>query len=225
MKLSKSFVPTLKEVPNDAVVASHILMLRSGMIRMVGAGIYSFLPLGYKVIRKISEIIREEMDAIGAKALEKIARLINIKLAKANLSFICNDLSHLSDYVKQIDTPTYKVLKRALPGAYTFILPGNNNLPRAFKNKKTVGIRIPDNNIIREIVKQLGNPIVSTSIRDEDDVIEYTTDPELIFEKWQNIVDVVIDGGYGGNQPSTVIDLSNDEIEIIREGKGSLDIL
>jgi len=116
-------------------------------------------------------------------------------------------------------------LKRALPGAYTFILNGNNNLPKAFKKKKTVGIRIPDNNIIREIVKQLGNPIVSTSIYDEDDVIEYTTDPELIFEKWENIVDMVIDGGYGDNLASTVIDLSQDDIQIIREGKGDLDII
>ncbi len=187
--------------------------------------VVSLLKKGGLIIYPTDTVYGLGCDITNAKALEKIARLKNIKLAKANLSFIFNDLSHLSDYVKQIDTPTYKVLKRALPGAYTFILPGNNNLPRAFKNKKTVGIRIPDNNIIREIVKQLGNPIVSTSIRDEDDVIEYTTDPELIFEKWQNIVDVVIDGGYGGNQPSTVIDLSKDEIEIIREGKGSLDIL
>jgi len=187
--------------------------------------VVSLLKKGGLIIYPTDTVYGLGCDITNAKALEKIARLKNIKLAKANLSFICNDLSHLSDYVKQIDTPTYKVLKRALPGAYTFILPGNNNLPRAFKNKKTVGIRIPDNNIIREIVKQLGNPIVSTSIRDEDDVIEYTTDPELIFEKWQNIVDVVIDGGYGGNQPSTVIDLSKDEIEIVREGKGSLDIL
>jgi len=164
-------------------------------------------------------------DITNTKALEKIARIKNIKLEKANFSFVCKDLSNLSDYVKQINTPTYKILRRALPGAYTFILPGNNKLPKAFKNKKTVGIRIPDNNIAREIVKVLGNPIVSTSIYDEDDVIEYTTDPELIFEKWQNLVDIVIDGGYGGNQPSTIIDLSTDEIEIIREGKGSLDIL
>ena len=187
--------------------------------------VVSLLKKGGLIIYPTDTVYGLGCDITNKKALEKIARLKNIKLAKANLSFICNDLSHLSDYVKQIDTPTYKVLKRALPGAYTFILPGNNNLPRAFKNKKTVGIRIPDNNIIREIVKQLGNPIVSTSIRDEDDVIEYTTDPELIFEKWQNIVDVVIDGGYGGNQPSTVIDLSKDEIEIVREGKGNLDIL
>lgn len=164
-------------------------------------------------------------DITSTKGLERIARLKNIKLAKANFSFICNDLSHLSDYVRQINTPTYKILKRALPGAYTFILPGNNNLPKAFKNKKTVGIRVPDNSIARAIVQELGNPIVSTSIYDEDDVIEYTTDPELIYEKWKNKVDIVIDGGYGGNQASTVIDLSKEEIEVVREGKGSLAIL
>ena len=164
-------------------------------------------------------------DITNTKALERIARIKGVKLAKANFSFICYDLSNLSAYVKQIDTPTYKILKRALPGAYTFILNGNNSLPKAFKNKKTVGIRVPDNNIIREIVKELGNPIVTTSIYDEDDVIEYTTDPELIYEKWKNIVDLVIDGGYGNNLASTVIDLSQDEIQIIREGKGDLDII
>ena len=164
-------------------------------------------------------------DITNTKALEKIAQIKGIKLSKANFSFICYDLSNLSEYVRQIDTPTYKILKRALPGAYTFILNGNNNLPKAFKKKKTVGIRVPDSNIIREIVKELGNPIVSTSIYDDDDVIEYTTDPELIYEKWKNKVDLVINGGYGDNHASTVIDLSQDEIQIIREGKGDIDII
>lgn len=159
-------------------------------------------------------------DITNTKAVERVAKIKGIKIEKANFSFICNDLSHLSDYVKQIDTSTYKILKKALPGAYTFILPGGSNLPKVFKKKKTVGIRIPDNNIARAIVKELGNPIISTSIYDEDDIIEYTTDPELIFEKWKSLVDVVIDGGYGDNQPSTVIDLTRGEIEIIREGKG-----
>lgn len=163
-------------------------------------------------------------DITKSRALEKIARIKGIKLAKANWSFVCHDLSNLSDYVKQIDTSTFKILKRALPGPYTFVLPGNNNLPKDFKKRKTVGIRVPDNNIIQSLVETLGNPIVSTSIRDDDDVLEYTTDPELIFEKWQHLVDVVIDGGYGDNTASTVIDLSGYEPEIIREGKGSLDI-
>lgn len=164
-------------------------------------------------------------DITKVRGLERIAKLKDVKLEKANFSFVCNDLSHLSDYVQQIDTAVFKVLKRALPGPYTFILPGNNNLPKVFKKKKTVGIRVPDNNIARAIVEALGNPIVSTSIHDEDDIIEYTTDPELIFEKWQNLVDMVIDGGYGDNNASTVIDFSKGEVDIIREGKGSLDVL
>lgn len=203
------FIKIYNENPNPKAISKVIDILRKGGL----------------IIYPTDTIYGLGCDITNVKALEKIARIKGVKLAKANFSFICNDLSHLSDYVKQIDTPTYKILKRALPGAYTFVLPGNNNLPKAFKKKKTVGIRVPDNNIIREIVSQLGNPIISTSIRDEDDVIEYTTDPELIFEKWQSIVDLVIDGGYGDNQPSTVIDLSTDEIEIIRQGKGSLDIL
>lgn len=159
-------------------------------------------------------------DITNYKALERIARIKGIKLEKANWSFICADLSNLSDYVRQIDTATFKLLKRALPGPFTFILPGNNRLPKPFKKKKTVGIRIPDNNIINALVVELGNPIISTSIRDEDELLEYTTDPELIFEKWQNLVDIVIDGGYGGNMASTIIDLSQEEPELIREGKG-----
>ena len=164
-------------------------------------------------------------DITNSKALEKIALIKKIQLGKANFSFICDDLSHLSDFVKQIDSPTFKILKRATPGAYTFILPGSKNLPKAFKKRKTVGIRIPDNNIIRGLVRTLGNPIVSSSIRDDDDVIEYTTDPELIFEKWRNLVDIVIDGGYGGNIASTIIDLTLGDPEVVREGKGDLSVL
>lgn len=164
-------------------------------------------------------------DITKSRALEKIARIKGIKLNKANWSFICADLSNLSDYVRQIDTATFKILKRALPGPYTFILPGNNNLPKDFKKRNTVGIRVPDNSIAQALVRELGNPIVSTSIRDDDDVLEYTTDPELIFEKWQSLVDVVVDGGYGDNVGSTVIDLSGDEPKVVREGKGSLGIL
>lgn len=164
-------------------------------------------------------------DITNTQALEKIAQIKNIKLDKANFSFICEDLSNLSDYVKQIDTQTFKILKRNLPGPYTFILPGNNNLPSVFKKKKTVGIRVPNNNICKAIVNQLGNPIVSTSIRDEDEVIEYTTDPELILEKWDKLVDIVVDGGYGDNIPSTVIDLTSSTPEVVRQGKGSIAIM
>ncbi|PJB11660.1 MAG: threonylcarbamoyl-AMP synthase [Flavobacteriales bacterium CG_4_9_14_3_um_filter_40_17] len=164
-------------------------------------------------------------DITNTKALEKLARIKGVKLDKANFSFVCSDLSNLSDYVMQIDTRTFKILKRALPGPYTFILPGSSNLPKVFKKKKTVGIRIPDNEIAIELVRQLGNPIVSTSIHDEDEVLEYTTDPELIFEKWQYLVDVVIDGGYGENVASTVIDLSGPEPIVLREGMGNISII
>lgn len=163
-------------------------------------------------------------DITNIKALERVARIKGVKLEKSNFSFVCHDLSNLSDYVKQIDTSTFKILKRALPGAYTFILPGSKSLPNPFKKRKTVGIRVPDNNIALDIVKQLGNPIISTSIHDEDEILEYTTDPELILEKWDNLVDLVIDGGYGGNEASTVIDLSEGTPVVVREGKGSLEI-
>ena len=187
--------------------------------------VVAVLKKGGLVIYPTDTVYGLGCDITNTKALERIARIKGVKLEKANLSFICNDLSHLSDYVRQIDTPTYKILKRALPGPYTFILPGNNNLPKVFKKKKTVGIRVPDNSIAQAIVTALGNPIVSTSIYDEDELIEYTTDPDLIFEKWQSKVDVVIDGGYGDNYASTVIDLTESEPEVIREGKGSLDVL
>lgn len=189
------------------------------------ARVVKVLKRGGVIIYPTDTVYGLGCDITNSKAMELVAKLKGINLNKANLSFICYDLSNLSDYVRQIDTPTYKLLKRALPGPYTFVLPGNNNLPKSFKNKKTVGIRIPNNNIIRELVKELGNPIVSTSIYDEDDLLEYTTDPELIYEKWGNLVDVVIDGGFGDNNPSTIIDLSGDEVVVLREGKGSLDIL
>ncbi|WP_213523456.1 L-threonylcarbamoyladenylate synthase [Nonlabens sp.] len=163
-------------------------------------------------------------DITNKLALEKIARIKGVKLEKANFSFICEDLSNLSDYTSQIDSHTFKILKRNLPGPYTFILPGNNNLPSAFKKKKTVGIRVPDNKIATELVRLLGNPIISTSIKDDDEVIEYTTDPSLIAEKWGKLVDYVIDGGYGGNIGSTVIDLTGNEPVLLREGKGSIEL-
>ncbi|BFP43362.1 L-threonylcarbamoyladenylate synthase [Flavobacteriaceae bacterium GF1] len=188
------------------------------------AEVVSVLKKGGLIIYPTDTVYGLGCDITNTKALEKIARIKGVKLSKANWSFVCADLSNLSDYVRQIDTATFKILKRALPGPYTFVLPGNNNLPKDFKKKKTVGIRVPNNSIVTSLVKALGNPIVSTSIHDEDDVLEYTTDPELIFEKWQNLVDIVIDGGYGDNVASTIVDLSDGEPLILREGKGSIDI-
>jgi tRNA threonylcarbamoyl adenosine modification protein (Sua5/YciO/YrdC/YwlC family) len=207
-KMAK-FIKLYNENPNPKEIAKIVKVLQNGGL----------------VIYPTDTVYGLGCDITHTKALEKIAKIKGVKLDKANFSFICNDLSHLSDYVKQIDTATYKLLKRALPGPYTFVLPGSNSLPNVFKKKKTVGIRVPDNPIALEIVRALGNPIVSTSIHDDDDVIEYTTDPELIFEKWQHKVDIVIDGGYGDNEASTVIDLTSDEPLVLREGKGSIDIL
>ena len=202
------FIKIYEDKPSEASIKKVVDVLKSGGL----------------VIYPTDTVYGLGCDITNTKALERIAKIKGIKLEKANFSFVCSDLSNLSDYVKQIDTATFKILKRALPGPYTFILPGNNDLPKEFRKKKTVGIRIPDNNIALEIVKMLGNPIVSTSIHDDDEVLEYSTDPELIFEKWQHLVDLVIDGGYGDNVGSTIIDLSGYEPAVIREGKGDSDI-
>ncbi|WP_432712524.1 L-threonylcarbamoyladenylate synthase [Pedobacter sp.] len=165
-------------------------------------------------------------DITNHKAIEKICQIRGIKPEKAMFSFVCADLRNISDYIKPIDNITFRVLKKALPGPYTFILNANNNVPKLLSSKKkTVGIRVPDNSIAQEIVRQLGHPILSTSIKDEDEVIEYSTDPELIHEKYEDRVDLVIDGGFGGNEASTVIDCTSGEFEVIREGKGSLEDL
>lgn len=202
------FIKIYEENPNPKDIQRIVKIIRSGGL----------------IIYPSDTVYALGCDITNNRALEKLAQIKGVKLAKANFSFVCEDLSNLSDYVKQIDTKTFKLLKRALPGPYTFILPGNNNLPTVFKKKKEVGIRVPDNEITQAIVRALGNPIVSTSIYDEDEVIEYMTDPELIFEKWGRLVDVVVDGGYGDNVASTVIDLTGDEPILIREGKGSLEI-
>jgi tRNA threonylcarbamoyl adenosine modification protein (Sua5/YciO/YrdC/YwlC family) len=163
-------------------------------------------------------------DIFNKDAVEKVCRIKKVKLEKMNFSFICNDLSHISDYTLNVDTPTYKLMKRCLPGPFTFILKANNTVPRLFKNKKkTVGIRVPDNEIARCIVRELGNPIVTTSVHHEDDVIDYITDPYAIYERYQNIVDIIIDGGTGGYHPSTVIDCTGDEPLVLREGLGKLE--
>lgn len=191
-----------------------------------------------KVIRQVVDVLKRGgiiiyptdtvygmgCDISKPKAIEKICKIRGIKPEKANFSFICYDLSHISDFTRQIDNETFRVIKKALPGPFTFIFNANKNVPKLLSsNKKTVGIRVPDNNIAREIVKMLGNPIISTSIHDDDEIIEYSTDPELIHEKYEDIVDLVIDGGYGDNEASTIVDCSVGDFEILRQGKGNLD--
>ena len=156
------------------------------------------------------------------KAMEKLAQLKKTKLEKAHFSIICNDLSHLSNFTRPIDTSVFRFLKSHLPGPFTFILEANKNLPLAYKGHKTVGIRVPDHSIPQLIVEKLGHPIASTSIKDDDEIIEYSTDPELIAEKYDHLVDIVIDAGYGDNMASTIVDLTSGEPEVLREGKGIL---
>ncbi|NDV96743.1 threonylcarbamoyl-AMP synthase [Dysgonomonas sp. 521] len=183
--------------------------------------IVSILQDGGLIIYPTDTVYAIGCDALNVRAVEEICKIKNINPAKSNLSIICYDLSNISEYAK-VDNATFKLMKKNLPGPFTFILNTTSSLPKIYKNKKTVGIRIPDNNIIRELVYNLGNPIMTTSIKDEDEVIEYTTDPELIYEKYQDTVDVVIDGGYGGIEGSTVVDCTEEEHEIIRQGKGEL---
>lgn len=188
-----------------------------------------------KKIREAAEILRNGgviiyptdtiyglgCDLHNKNAVERLCQIKGVKPDKVNLSFICYDLTHISDYAK-IDTNTYKIMKKALPGPFTFVLEASSKVPKyGSSKKKTVGIRIPDNKISLGLVQELGNPIISTSIHDDDDIVEYTTDPELIFEKYNNLVDLVIDGGPGKNIASTVVDASND-YEVIREGAGDI---
>jgi len=159
-------------------------------------------------------------DIHNARAVERIARIKGIKPQKNDFSFICHDLSHISDYAR-VSNAAFKVMKRLLPGPFTFILEANNKVPKVLANRKTVGIRVPDHPITRMIVFELDHPIITTSIKDdEDEIMEYPTDPEIIFERFQHLVDIVIDGGFGGLIPSTVIDATDDNFDIIREGAG-----
>lgn len=201
------FIKIYEENPNPKSVDQIVDILRKGGV----------------IIYPTDTIYGIGCDITNQKAIERVCAIRGIKKDKANLSFICNDLTSISQYTKPLDNATFRLLKRSLPGPFTFIFNASGQVPKLLSSKKkTVGIRVPDNNISREIVRQLGNPIVSTSIHDEDEVIEYSTDPELIYEKYGEIVDAVIDGGYGKNIPSTVVDCTTGEFEIIRQGEGNL---
>ncbi len=165
-------------------------------------------------------------DMLNNKAVERVARLKNIKTEKANFSLVCHDLSHITEYSKQLSNPVFKLMKSVLPGPYTFILDAGRAIPKIFsERKKTIGIRVPDNNIARDIVKKLGHPIIAASVHDADELLEYTTDPEMIHEKFEKLVDIVIDGGPGSFDASTILDCTGDQITLVRQGKGVVDFL
>lgn len=185
------------------------------------AKVVDILKEGGLVIYPTDTVYAVGCNAMDVRAVERICMLKGINPAKSQLSVICYDLSNISEYAKVSNT-VFKVLKKNLPGPFTFILPAGSRLPKIFRNRKEVGIRVPDNNIIRTIVKELGSPVMTMSVRDDDDIVEYSTDPELIAEKYKNIVDCVIDGGYGGIEPSTVVSCIDDSMEILRQGKGEL---
>lgn len=188
------------------------------------AEVVEVLKKGGVIIYPTDTVYGLGCDIHNPKAVEKVLRIKNINPAKNNLSFICFDLSHISEYTTNLPTHIFKVMKKALPGPFTFILPASNKVPKILNTRKhTVGIRIPDNNIPREIVKELGNPIITTSVKDDDEVLEYSSDPELIYEKYHKLVDLVIDGGYGNVNPSTIVDCTNDEFEVLREGLGNIE--
>jgi len=193
-----------------------------------------------KKVRNVAEILRNGGVAIyptdtvygigcdlhNKKGVDKLLKIIGVKPSKMHLSFICHDLSQVAQYTRPLSTPIFKLLKKTLPGPFTFLLEASHEVPKILNiSKKTVGIRIPDNNISRAIVEELGNPIISASIKDEDQIIQYTTEAEIIYERYKRQVDVVVDGGLSGVEPSTVVDLTTGEIEIIREGLGDSALL
>lgn len=188
--------------------------------------VVSKLKAGGIVVYPTDTIYGIGCDLFNKKGVERLCHILEIKPQKLNLSFICFDISQVSEYVRRIETPVFKILKRNLPGPYTFILESSSKVPKVLDvNKKTVGIRIPDHRIPQMIVEMLGNPIITSSIKDEDEIKEYTTDPEKIYDDMKNVVDIVIDGGIGGNVPSTIVDCTNDQPEIIRQGLGEFEVI
>jgi len=205
--MAASFIRLYEENPDPRKITQVVNVLRSGGL----------------IIYPSDTIYGLGCDIFNQKAVDKVRRIKNINDKKMDLAFVCYDLSHLSVYAKNVSTPVFKLMKKILPGPYTFILNASSKVPRILKvKKKKVGIRVPNNRIPREIVQELGNPIVTTSLYDDDKILEYATDPELIYEHYKNQVDLIINGGYGDNQASTIIDYSGEELEIIREGKGEL---
>ena len=207
------------------MVAEYIKLYPENPERKKVTEVVKTLQKGGVVIYPTDTVYGLGCDIFNQKAIERIRKIKGIKGKHLNLSFICYDLSHISEYTRHLDTPKFKLMKKALPGPYTFILESSTKVPKILNvKKKTVGIRIPDNNIPRDIVNELGNPIITTSVHD-DDIHDHATDPELIYDEFKNLVDVVIDGGFGQVHPSTIIDLTGEEAEIVREGIGDVNII
>lgn len=207
ISMSAEFIKLYPENPEERKIRQIVDILRDGGL----------------IIYPTDTVYGIGCDLFNSRALDKLKILKGIKGKHMNLSFICHDLSQLSEYAKHVDTPVFKLMKKCFPGPFTFILESSSKVPKILNvKKKTVGIRVPSNNIPREIVKVLGNPIITTSIHDEDEIVEYSTDPSLIFEEFENLVDVIIDGGPGGNEPSTVVDCTGDEPTIVRQGIGDV---
>jgi tRNA threonylcarbamoyl adenosine modification protein (Sua5/YciO/YrdC/YwlC family) len=204
-------------------MADYIKLYEEATDMQLVRNVAEFLEDGAIAILPTDSVYSLACDILNERALEKMARLKGLKLKEAEFSIVCDDLSLLSDYCKPLNNAVFKLLKRNLPGPFTFILEANSNIPKIFKkNRKTVGIRVPANSITRSVVSALGRPVIVTSIKDEDEIVEYTTDPELIAEKYDALVDVVVDGGFGHNEPSTVVDCTNGGVEIVRQGIGEL---
>ena len=202
------FIRLYEENPDSRRVQQVVNVLRNGGI----------------IIYPTDTVYGMGCDITNQRAIERICKIKGINPKKHNFSFICADLSNIAQYTRVIDKPVFKMMKKAFPGPFTFILEASTQVPKILhSNKKTVGIRVPNHGVPRAIVEELGQPILSTSIRDEDEVIEYSTDPELIYEKYQNLVDLVIDGGYGQNVASTILNCTGDEVEVIRQGLGNLE--
>ncbi len=208
--MAAEFIKIYPENPDPRKIQKIVEVLRNGGV----------------IIYPTDTVYGMGCDIHNLRAVERIAQIKGIKVKKHNFSFICYDLSNISEYTRSLSTKVFKMMKKALPGPYTFILEANNQVPKMLNsNKKTVGIRVPDHSVPRLLVKELGAPILTTSIHDEDEIVEYSTDPELIYEKYRDLVDIVIDGGYGNNVASTILDCSGDEIEIVRQGLGSVEEL
>jgi tRNA threonylcarbamoyl adenosine modification protein (Sua5/YciO/YrdC/YwlC family) len=199
------FLKIYEDNPSEKCIAKAVEVLKNGGV----------------IIYPTDTIYAIGCDIFQHKAVERVCKFKNIDIKKSRLSLICSDLSNISTYAK-VSNNIFKLLKRNLPGAFTFIINGSSNLPKILKNRNTIGIRVPENNIITQIVKELGNPIFTTSVKIADEISEYETDPELLIERYEDAVDLIIDGGYGDNTPSTIVDCTEDEPIIIRQGKGIL---